>query len=542
LAIQGKLVTAQQAIEKIRPRDTVCTTGFVGTGTPEELIRALERRYLQTGAPFDLSLVFAAAPGDGAEQGVNRLSHQGLLKRIVGGHWGLVPKLGELALNNEVEAYNLPLGVMSELFREIGGGRCGVLTKIGMGTFVDPRQCGGRLNRQTWEPLVDLIDVGGEDWLLYKSFPIDVAFVRGTTADSNGNISMENEALTLDNLAIATAAKNSGGIVIAQVERTTSEPIGARAVEIPGILVDYVVVADPANHKQTWATEFDPSFAGQERVAVGSAPPMALDERKVIARRAAMELPSKGGVVNLGIGMPEGVAQVADEEGFIDDIFLTAEPGVIGGMPQGGMNFGAAVNHQALLHQNQQFDFYDGGGLDIAILGMAQVDRFGHVNVSKFGRKLAGAGGFINISQTAKRLVFVGTFTAGGLEVRVEDGALTIVQEGKVAKFVDAVEHITFNGELAGDDGRSVLYVTERAVFRLDRHGLGLVEVAPGIDVQEQVVDLLPFPVNTDAVELMDVRIFSNDRMGVWDPDEFTQRRRARMNGDDRIGLAAVNS
>lgn len=523
--MKSKVTTAKHAIERIRPRDTVCTSGFVGTGTPEELIRALEKRYLKTRAPFDLSLVFAAAPGDGDSQGVNRLAHPGLLKRIVGGHWALVPKLGALAVDGEVEAYNLPLGVMSELFREIAGRRCGVLTKIGLGTFVDPRQTGGRLNRRTWEPLVENVDFRGEEWLLYKAFSIDVALIRGTTADHAGNITMEKEALTLDNLAIAMAARNSGGIVIAQVERVVENgKLNARDIEVPGILVDHVVVAAPENHKQTWATDFDPAFAGQERRALDAAEPMPLDERKIIARRAALELPI-GGVVNLGIGMPEGVSRVAAEEGVIDDLTLTAEPGIIGGMPQGGLNFGAAVNHQALLNQNQQFDFYDGGGLDLAILGMAQLDANGHVNVSKFGRKLAGAGGFINISQTAKRLVFTGAFTTGGLDVSVADGRLRIEREGKVSKFVENVEQITFNGVLAAASGRRVLYVTERGVFELTRSGLRLVEVAPGIDVEKQILALLPFPVRVDQPKLMDARIFRPEKMGLKIIDEVTRRR-----------------
>ena len=390
--MSDKVLTAQAAIERIRPRDTLCISGFVGTGTPEALIKALERRYLRTSAPFDLTLAFAAAPGDGKERGANRLAHPGLLRRVIGGHWALVPKLGELALANEVEAYNLPLGVMSTLYREIAAGRGGVLTKIGLGTFVDPRQGGGRLNRATWEELVKLVVLEGEEWLLYRPFRIDVAFIRGTTADPNGNISMENEALTLDNLAIATAVRNCGGTVIAQVEHVVDRPLNPREVEVPGILVDCVVEAAAEDHRQTWATQFDPAFAGQCRRNLDKAPAMPLDERKLIARRAAFELPL-GGVINLGIGMPEGVAGIAGEEGLLDTLTLTAEPGIIGGMPQSGLDFGAAVNNQALLQQNQQFDFYDGGGLDLAVLGMAQLDAHGNVNVSRFGKRLAGAGG-----------------------------------------------------------------------------------------------------------------------------------------------------
>lgn len=511
----AKLVSARAAIERIRPRDTLCISGFVGTGTPEELIRALENRFLHTNAPFGLTLVFAAAPGDGDARGVNRLAHAGLLKRVIGGHWALVPKLGALALASEVEAYNLPLGVMSQLYREIAGKRGGVLTRIGLGTFVDPRQGGGRLNKATWEELVKLIVLDGEEWLLYKPFGIDVAFIRGTTADHNGNLSMENEALTLDTLAIATATKNSGGLVIAQVERVVpANTLGPRSVEVPGILVDYVVEAAAENHRQTWATQFEPAFAGQCRVNLAGVPRMALDERKLVARRAAFELPL-GGVVNLGIGMPEGVSRVAGEEGLLGAITLTAEPGIIGGMPQGGLDFGAAINNDALLAQNQQFDFYDGGGLDLAVLGMAQVDARGNVNVSRFGDRLAGAGGFINISQSANRLVFVGTFTTSGLEVAIEHGKLRILSEGRTGKFLTAVEQITFNGDLACRRGQRVFYVTERAVFQLTERGLELIEIAPGIDVKTQILDQIPFPVVVRQPRPMNPRIYNPKPMGL---------------------------
>ncbi len=554
----GKLVSARAAIERIRPRDTLCISGFVGTGTPEELIKALESRFLHSNAPFDLTLVFAAAPGDGDSRGVNRLAHSGLLKRVIGGHWALVPKLGTLALAGELEAYNLPLGVMSQLYREIAGKRGGVLTKIGLGTFVDPRQDGGRLNKATWEELVKVIVIDGEEWLLYKPFGIDVAFIRGTTADRNGNISMENEALTLDTLAIATATKNSGGLVIAQVERVVAaNSLCSRDVEVPGILVDYIVEATAENHRQTWATQFDPAFAGQCRVNLAKASPMVLDERKLVARRAAFELPL-GGIINLGIGMPEGVSRVASEEGLLGAVTLTAEPGVIGGMPQGGLDFGAAINNDALLAQNQQFDFYDGGGLDLAVLGMAQVDAQGNVNVSKFGSKLAGAGGFINISQSASRLVFVGTFTTGGLDVAVDHGKLRIVREGRTSKFLPAVEQITFNGDMACRRGQMVLYVTERAVFQLTEQGLELIEIAPGIDIQTQILDLIPFPIIARQPRLMNPCLYNPKAMGlaqllganvvdgcvVAPEDELERRRdarkRRRLSGSSLSGTVAV--
>jgi propionate CoA-transferase len=513
--MKDKVVSARNAIELIQPHDTVITSGFVGTGTPEALIKALEQRYLRTQTPSDITLVFAAAPGDGASRGVNRLAHPGLIRRIIGGHWGLVPKLGALALENRIEAYNLPLGVMSQLFREIAGGRGGLLTRIGLGTFIDPRQDGGRLNARTREALVELVTLGGEEWLWYKPFAIDVALIRGTTADAHGNVSMEREALTLDNLAIATAAHNSGGIVIAQVERLADvETLLPRQVEVPGVLVDYVVVADAEDHKQTWATAYSPAFAGEVRVDLGDIDPMPLDARKIIERRAALELP-RDGIVNLGIGMPEGVARVASEEGILDHITLTAEPGVIGGMPQGGLDFGAAINNHGLLHQNQQFDFYDGGGLDIAVLGMAEVDANGHVNVSKFGPKLAGVGGFVNISQSARRVVFTGTFTAGGLKTSVAHGALRIDAEGRVSKFAKSVEQITFNGEIAAARGQHVLYVTERCVLELTPRGLRLAEVAPGIDIERDILALLPFDIMVERPAQMDARIFRSEPMNL---------------------------
>lgn len=511
--MKNKIVSAAEAIAIVRDGDTIAFSGFVGTGTPDELIGALERRFLETGTPRDLTLVFAAAPGDGKERGLNRLAHPGLVKRVVGGHWSLVPKLGALAVRGEIEAYNLPLGVVSHLFREIAGHRAGLLTKVGLRTFVDPRQDGGRINKRTAEELVRVMEIDGEEWLFYKAFPITVAFIRGTTSDLGGNTSMEHEALILDNLAIATAAKNSRGFVFAQVERIAAPgAIRPRDVVVPGVLVDCVVVSEPANHHQTYGTVYNPAFAGEFRVALDTLAPMPLDERKVIARRAAFELPM-GGVVNLGIGMPEGVAAVANEERVLGYLTLTAEPGVIGGVPQSGLDFGAAVNTEAIIHQNQQFDFYDGGGLDMACLGMAEVDVHGHVNVSRFGPKLAGAGGFINISQNARKLVFAGTFTAGGLRVAMDGVDLTIVKEGRNRKFVRNVEQITFNGTYAAEKGQPVLYVTERCVFRRTAEGMELVEIAPGIDIERDILAHMDFEPIIRMPRMMDARIFADPPM-----------------------------
>lgn len=513
--MRNKIVSAAESVAIIRSGDTVATSGFVGVGTPDEVIKALEQRYLDTGEPRDLSLVFAAAPGDGVDKGLNRLAHDGLVRRLVGGHFGLVPKLARKAVSGDCEAYNLPLGCVSHLFREIAGRKAGLLSKVGLRTFVDPRNDGGKLNARTQEDLVELMEIGGEPWLFYKAFPIHVAVLRGTTADPSGNVTLEKEALTLDNLSLAMAAKNCKGFVIVQVERIAAAgSLNPRHVRIPGVLVDCVVVANAEHHAQTYATHYNGAFSGEFRAPLDRAAPMVLDERKVIARRCAFELPM-GGVVNLGIGMPEGVAAVAAEEKIFNFVTLTAEPGIIGGIPQSGLDFGAAVNAEAIIDQNQMFDFYDGGGLDLACLGLAQADARGNVNVSKFGERLAGAGGFINISQNARRLVFCGTFTAGGLKTRVRDGRLEILQEGRQSKFIGQVEQITFSGDFAREQHQGVLFVTERCVFSLGPAGLELTEVAPGIDIERDILARMSFRPLVGEPRAMAPEIFQDPPMGL---------------------------
>ena len=479
--IDSLLCSADEAVAQIPDGATMACGGFVGAAHPEALTAALERRFLASGSPTGLTLVYGAGQGDGQSRGLNHLGYAGLVRRVIGGHWGLVPRIGQLALSNQIEAYNFPQGVICQLYRDIAAGRPGCITHIGLGTFVDPVFGGGRLNTKTTEPLVERIALSGRDWLFYKSFPIQVGLIRATSADPYGNLSMEEEAVIGDVLQIAQAVRNSGGIVLAQVKQVLECPLPPVQVRVPGILVDRVVVSDLSEHLQTFAeplneTYFQPAppvAAASFFKSLSKLPP---DERRIIAARACDEL-HPGAIANLGIGMPEGIARIAAERGMLDQITLTVESGPIGGMPAGGLSFGAAVHPQAIVDQPAQFDFYDGGGLDFAALGAAQIDRHGNVNVSRFGT----------------RLVFCGTLTSGGLEVAIENGRLRIIREGANRKFVNDVEQVSFSGKAARDRHHDVLFVTERAVFRLVADGIELIEVAPGIDVETQILAHLDF-------------------------------------------------
>ncbi|MCI4666112.1 MAG: acyl CoA:acetate/3-ketoacid CoA transferase [Neomegalonema sp.] len=508
-----KIVSAAEAVELIHSGDTITTSGFVGIGVPDALLEALATRRRETSDPRGLTLVFAAGQGDGATRGLNRLAVPGLLKRVIGGHWGLIPRIGAMALAGEIEAYNLPQGCISQLYRDSAAGKPGMLSRIGLGSFVDPQLEGGKINSATTEDLVERMTIGGEELLFYKAPKIDVALIRATTADERGALSMEREALVLDNLSQAMAAKNNGGVVIAQVERiAAARSLDPRSVIVPGALVDAIVVAEPEMHLQTYATAYSSAFAGVTRAPASAAQAFALDARKLIARRAAFELPING-VVNLGIGMPEGVAAVAREEGLLEHVTLTAEPGVIGGEPASGLDFGAAVNTDAVIQQAQQFDLYDGGGLDLACLGMAQFDQLGNVNVSRFGGRLAGAGGFINISQSARAVVYCGTLTSGGLDIAISEGNVRVAQDGRARKALEQVEQITFSGPHAAAARKPVLYVTERCVFELTAEGVRLSEIAPGVDLEQDILAKMDFRPQIDAPVEMDARLYREGAM-----------------------------
>jgi propionate CoA-transferase len=504
-----KIISADEVGKHIPDGATIFLGGLAMTGLPEELLIAIERSFLATAHPAGLTTWACGAIGNSGDGGMVHFAHPGMIRRVVAGHFGQTGKeMMRMVMDGEVEAYNFPQGSLSHLTRQIANRSPGLLTKVGLGTFVDPRQEGGKMNSRTTEDLVKLVEFDGDEWLHYPPPKIDVALIRGTLADEKGNITLDKEGVLLEQLAIAQAAKRWGGVVIVQVERVVEAgSLHPKSVKVPGMLVDYVVVGKPEHHKQSISTQFDPVFSGDIRLPLGALEPMPLDERKVIARRAALEL-SPGAVTNLGIGIPAGIPSVAAEEGVAELLSLSIESGVNGGVPAQLGDFGLAYNAESIIEQSAQFDFYDGGGLDASFLGLAQTDIHGNVNVSKFNGRPVGCGGFINITRSARKLVFCGTFTAGGLEVEVGGGRLAIRKEGRSRKFIERVEQITFNGHDAALRRQEVVFVTERAVFRLREDGLELVEIAPGIDLQADVLAHMDFAPIVRDVRTMDPGLF----------------------------------
>lgn len=513
-----KFTNLKEALSVIKDRDVVVTSGFVGCSNPEALEAGLEKRFKETNSPRDLTLFYVAGQGDGDCKCVNHLAHEGLLKKVIAGHFNKAPKLMDLMASNKIEGYNVPQGALAQMLRNVAGKKVGVITHVGLNTFADPRIEGSKVNEITTEDIVELINIIGEERLFYKAMNFDIALIKGSFSDEHGNISMDMEVVPTEVLSIAQAVHNCGGKVIVQVNKIVkSGSIDPKHVKIPGIYVDYVVeVHEPSLKEQAYGIDYEPELAGNIRIAEKSYDAyIPLNAKKIIARRGAMEI-KPNMVGNLGIGVPELVSNIAAEENIKDHIVLTVESGPIGGIPQSGPRFGGAINADAIIDQPYQFDFYEGGGLDICYLGLAQADSHGNLNVSKFGTRIAGCGGFISISQNSKKVIFCGTFTAKGLKTKVEDGKLIILEEGQVKKFKKDVEQITFSGDYAINIGQPVLYVTERCVFELKKDGLTLIEIAPGVDLQKDILNQMEFtPIIDKNLKMMDSRIFLDQVMGL---------------------------
>jgi propionate CoA-transferase len=528
-------LTPAEAAKLIGDGDCVFVGGSGGGhAVPEAMIDALRDRFAATREPRGLTLVSAVSIGDWESTGFNKLADPTLVRRVISGGFNNCPAIAALAIADQIEAYTLPQGVLSQITRDIAAGRPGLLTKTGLHTFIDPRYGGGKQSPRAKEDLVKVVEIDGEDYLLYRAFRVNVAIIRGTTADERGNISMEDEAFLGENFSLAAAAHLHGGIVIAQVQRVAAGgSLSGRDVRVPGAFVDYVVVAP--DQRQTYQTAYSAAYAGKMRVPDREIAAIPFDIRKVIARRGAMEL-FPGAVVNLGFGVSNGISSVAAEEGFYKDLTLTVEQGIIGGVPAVGKNAGAGVNFDMMAAQPDQFDFYDGGGLDIAYLSFAEVDRHGNVNVSRYGKSINGPGGFINISQGARKVVFSGTLTTGGLKIRPDGaGGVVLDQDGAVEKWVPQVQQLTFNGQYALERGQQVLFVTDRAVFKLTPNGIMLVEIAPGMEVDTHIRPRIGFPILVAPdLKTMDARFFRDEPMNIL--AEFRAavpaRRSARGGGD----------
>lgn len=503
----SKIKSVEEAAAMIKDNSCIwLAAGGGGINEPCLTLAGVEKRFLDTGSPKNLTVCHSAGIGNKCGGGVDRFAHKGMVKKVIGSHWTWSEHMQKLAMDEEIEAYVLPQGTMVQLTREIASKRPGVITRIGLGTFVDPRVEGGGMNSRSKEQLAKHIHINDREYLIYGSFPIDVAILRGTTADEAGNISLEEEGIVPEILSAAQAAKNSGGIVIVQVKRVVKwGSLNPKNIKIPGVLVDALVVDD--KQRQSFKTDYNPACSGETRGIDAVAETMPFSERKIIARRAAAEI-NDGDILNLGFGMPDGVAAVLKEQGRDKKITMTIEQGVLGGVPAGGSDFGMAFNPEAIIDQPYQFDWYDGGGLDVAVLSFAQFDKYGNVNVSKFGERINGVGGFINISQATKKVLFVGTFTTGGLKLDLGSGSLGIANEGKVIKAVDKVDQICFSGKYALENGQEIYYITERAVFKLTEDGIELIETAPGIDIEKDIVANMGFKPIIKNVKAMDLLLF----------------------------------
>jgi len=520
-----KVVTAGKAAQGIADGATIAIGGTGPVLEPDLVLAAIERRFLEQGLPRDLSLFCPMLPGDRpGEGGLNCFAHEGMTAKVIGASFSAKrhPALLKLFREEKVEGYMLGMGTAIQLLTAIGARKPGVFTKAGLGSFLDPRLEGGCVNRRSTRPPVRVERLDGQEYLYYPALAIDVAIIRATTADENGYLSMEEEPNTLGMAELALAAKASGGMVIAQVKRLArAGSLDPRLVKVPGPLVDQIVVhpeqtqlsrqmADPA---QGW----NPFLAGALKTPYEQFPAMELDAQKLILRRAALELRA-GDVVNLGAGVATHLPRIALEEGILDQVIFTNEHGVFGGLmaTASGGSFVPAYNADAIMDSSFQFNYYDGGGLDITFLGIGQLDAAGNINVSKFGNEWNGSGGFNNIVERTPRLVFCGTFSSGGLRLDIDGEGVRVLQEGRFGKLVPAVEQITLNAARALDKGQAVTYITERAVFALTGAGLTLIEVAPGIDVDRDIRAHLGFELAvSDELARMDSRIYRTARMGL---------------------------
>lgn len=509
-------VSAQEAASMIEDGKTVATIGMTLVSASETILKAIEKRFLETGSPNQLTLVHSCGQSD-RDRGIQHFSHDGMLARIIGGHWGLQPKMMKLIAENKMLAYCLPQGQFAQLYRSMAGGEPGKITKVGLGTFVDPRLGGGKMNEITMNApdIVDVITIDGEEYMRYKPIPLDYCIIRGTYVDENGNLSTEEEAMQLEVLSAVFACKKFGGKVIAQAKyKVAAGSIHCKKVTVPGIFIDAVVMCDnpEEDHRQTHSFAYDPAYCGNIKVPVEKSDVLPMSVRKLIGRRALMELTTDD-VLNVGTGIPNDVVgPILAEEEVQEEVTITVESGIYGGIPMGGVDFGIAKNNFALLRHDDQFDYYNGAGVDVTFMGAGQIDAQGNVNATRLGVNPTGAGGFIDITTNAKHVVFCSTFTGKGLECSFEDEKLHINQEGKLIKFVNKLQQISYNGEIARKKGQKMHYVTERAVFELRPEGLTLTEIAPGIDLQTQVLDLMEFkPLISKDLKIMNPAILNID-------------------------------
>ena len=517
----NKIITAKQAAAMVKDGCTLATMGFNGFGCPEDLIMTLAEHHEETGHPVDLTLVKCTSQGDGKGRGISHLAERpGMIRELIISHMGYDPGVRKLVAEEKAACFMIPLGNLMQLFRAIAGGLPGAISTTGLGTFADPRQGGGKANQKTYDlgkEVVSLMEIGGQEVLFYPSFPIDVCFIRATYGDEAGGLSIANEAMSVEQFELAAAVHNSGGIVIAQVDKIVQRgSIPAKEVLVHGFMVDYIVEGRPEYSCQSFVTDrFRPELAGLAKVPTAGFEKLPMGPRKICCRRAAMEL-TPNALINLGIGMPGGIGSVADEEGISDLFTLSVECGPLGGVPLGGIDFGACVDPEAMYRMADTLLLYAGGALDMAVLGFAEVDRFGNVNAHSFNGRTVGAGGFIDITQRVKKLCFIGTFTAGKQEIGLRDNGLAIHKQGPQKKFLEELEAVTFSGREALRKGQTVLYITERAVFRLERQGITLIEIAHGVDLQRDILDQMDFiPAMAEHVRYMDPRLFRDGPMGL---------------------------